>query len=199
MKNVMSADLSAKNEFIRKLIHISTVIIPLSYFYYLEKRQASILCIGIFLIFFFADLFRIFVTQMKQIYENILGKLLRLGETGKKLNGATLLFLGYALTTLIFEKEIAVISMMILALADSSAAIIGKSYGKKKIFNKTIEGTVAFFIVTFLVSIFFYDNIGAIILAAILISVFELFSGKLNDNISIPIFSGIIFTLVKNF
>ena len=127
----MPAGISLKNELIRKSIHISTVIIPIIYYYHLDREQMSFLCISLFILLLIGDILRIYITLLTQIYEKILGKLLRSEETGKRLNGATLLFLGFSISVLFFEKEIAIISMMILALSDSIAAIVGKSYGKK--------------------------------------------------------------------
>ena len=46
-----------------------------------------------------------------------------------------------------------------MSFSDSAAAIIGKKYGKTKIFNKTLEGSFAFLITSFIIVIFFIPDI----------------------------------------
>jgi len=188
-----------QNELIRKAIHLLTAVIPLFYLYYLEWEQMSVLCISLFVLFLLGDILRIYVTHLTQIYEKIFGKLLRPAEKGKKLNGATLLLLGYAIVTVLFDKQIAVIAMLILAVSDSMAAIIGIKFGRKKWFGKTMEGSLIFFIITFFIAGIFSANIGVNILGAALITSVELFSGKLNDNLTIPIVSALFFMLAQDY
>lgn len=195
----MPINAAIKNEVLRKIIHISTAIIPMLYFYYLNREQISILMIFLLLLILTGDILRIYVTKLGQIYENLFGKLLRPSESDKQLNGATMLLFGFTLAVLLFKKDIAIISMLILALSDSFAAIAGKSFGRIKLQGKTLEGSVTFFLITWVVAGLFNENTGINVLGAALITVFELYSDKLNDNISIPLFSGLFFTLAKNF
>ena len=134
-----------RNEVFRKAIHLLTAILPVIYFLYLDREQMSFLCISLFILFLLGDILRIYVTVLRQIYEKIFGKLLRADERENKLNGATFLFLGFSVAVILFEKEVAVISMLILALSDSLAALFGMQFGKKKGHGKTIHGSIAFF------------------------------------------------------
>jgi len=188
-----------QNELIRKSIHLLTAVLPLIYLFYLDREQMLLLCISLFVLFLLGDILRIYVTHLRQIYEKIFGKLLRTDEKGNKLNGATFLLLGFLVSVILFEKNIAVISMLILALSDSLAAIFGRQFGKNKWRGKTLQGSTAFFITTFLISGFFNDNTGINILGAALITIVELISGKLNDNVTIPVVSGLFFTLAKDY
>ena len=188
-----------RNEVFRKAIHLLTAILPVIYFLYLDREQMSFLCISLFILFLLGDILRIYVTVLRQIYEKIFGKLLRADERENKLNGATFLFLGFSVTVILFEKEVAVISMLILALSDSLAALFGMQFGKKKGHGKTIHGSIAFFITTFIISSIFNDNTGINIIGATLITFAELVSGKINDNVTIPLVSGLFFTLAKDY
>jgi len=188
-----------QSELIRKTIHLVTAVIPLMYLFYLDREQMSVFCISLFILFLLGDTLRIYVTHLTQIYEKIFGKLLRSAEKGKKLNGATLLLLGFSVATILFEKEIAILAMLILAVSDSLAAIIGMKFGRREWFGKTMEGSLAFFITTFFITGFFSDNIGIITSGAALITGVELFSGKLNDNLTIPVISGLFFTVASDY
>lgn len=188
-----------RSELIRKTIHLFTVVIPIIYLYYFNREQMSVICISLFILFLLGDILRIYITQLRQFYEKILGKLLRPDERGKKLNGATLLLLGFLLVTILFEKEIAIISMLILAVSDSLAALVGLSIGKIKWYGKTLEGSLTFFIVSFLIMSYFTDKTEINFFGAALLTIVELASGKLNDNLTIPIVSGLFFTFVKDY
>ena len=191
----MCKAISFKKELIRKSIHLTTSIIPIAYYTLFEREQILVLCISIFVLFLTGDILRIYVTQMKQFYENIFGRLLRDNETGKSLNGATLLFLGFVMSVLLFDKNIAIMSMLFLSISDSIAALIGKSIGKHKIFNKTMEGTIGFFLSAAIISTIFFHNVIAGLLIALSVAIIELIPTKINDNILIPLVSGVFFTI----
>ena len=119
----MQQDMNIKQELIRKSIHIATSVIPIFYLFILNREQIIILCISLFIFFLTADISRIVIPGLKQIYEKIFGPILRTVEKGKKLNGATLLFLGFMISVILFEKQIAIASMFLLSLSDSLAFI----------------------------------------------------------------------------
>ena len=69
--------------------------------------------------------------------------------------GAFWFYFGLGLTFLIFPIEIATTAGLILAVGDSLSTLVGVMYGRfKMIGNKTLEGSVVFFLVSFLVAIF---------------------------------------------
>lgn len=187
--------MALKYELLRKLIHISTLIIPLSYYYFLNKYQTQIMCGIIFGGFFLADILRINITQLTQIYEKFLGNLLRPEEKGASINGATLLLLGFFLAVLLFDQKTAVIVMLILSVSDSLAAIIGKRFGKIKIMDKTAEGSASFFIISFVIAMMFNDNVLINFMVALTTTLTELL--PINDNISIPLAGGITFMILQ--
>ena len=84
-----------------------------------------------------------------------------------------------------------------LSLADSAAAIIGLKFGKTYLFNKSLEGSAAFFIVAFLIVFylspaFFLINLITVLAATAV----ELFStARMNDNLFIPLVTAFILTL----
>lgn len=106
------------------------------------------------------------------------------------------------LTIITFPKPLALIAIYTLAIADPLSAIIGIRFGKTKIVShKSVEGSIAFFLSTFLVSLgIFTLTLGgfgpiALILAgliALLTSIFEMAPIKLDDNLTIPLFTATI-------
>ena len=106
--------------------------------------------------------------------------------------GAIMFMIGVFLALLIFEKEIAVAGILILAIGDSVAPLAGK-YGKIKSpldERKTIEGVIAGIIVAGLVVSFLIPPWQAF-LAATFGMIAEQFK-QVNDNISMPLVSGFV-------
>jgi uncharacterized protein (TIGR00297 family) len=113
-------------------------------------------------------------------------------------------------------REIIVVSMLIMSISDSAAAVIGSfiSVGNYNLSgnNKTVLGTVSFFVSTFIILImapvytqvfynltyhFFYNLIIALILA-LQLSLIEGLSSKGTDNLFVPIYSAVFLFLVIN-
>jgi dolichol kinase len=90
--------------------------------------------------------------------------------------------------------------MFVLILCDTAAAIIGKSFGKIHIKNKTVEGSTAFLISGIILVLFapkvtediyeYYMGFAVIFLTTLV----ELIPIKVDDNIIIPIFFGLVYT-----
>ena len=110
--------------------------------------------------------------------------------------GAFFLILGAALVIGIFPKNIALASLMILALGDSFAHLIGKAYGIKKFAHKTMIGTLAGISFGFLGALFFVTPVTALLGAgfAMFFEAFDLkvLNSKVDDNLFIPVVSSII-------
>ncbi|MBF0297394.1 MAG: hypothetical protein HQK51_01665 [Oligoflexia bacterium] len=106
------------------------------------------------------------------------------------------------LTIISFPKTVAVIAIYTLSISDPLSAIIGITYGKKKIVrNKSLEGSLAFFISTLIICLYVLINahsgyvmpiVKASILIAFIVALFELIPLRLDDNLTIPLFTSMI-------
>lgn len=106
------------------------------------------------------------------------------------------------LTIITFPKPIALVAIYTLAIADPLSAIIGIKYGKRRIVShKSLEGSAAFFISTLVISLVVLgaysggvNGIVALIslLIAFLSSGFEMLPLKIDDNLTIPLFTAFI-------
>jgi dolichol kinase len=169
--------------------------------YYFISRELALTILGILSLLALAiDLGRYRFTKFGELFYKIFGFLLRKHEKDKikkNLNGATYVLLSAFLGVLILPKLIFINAFAILIISDSSAALIGRRYGKTPFLKKSLQGTLAFFISAIIVIVFApkYDNlfgeylIG--ILAAIVGSIVENISNDLvDDNLSIPLIIG---------
>ena len=187
--------LSYKYEVYRKLIHISSSLIAILLWYF-GKKDLLIWIIAIAIIFPILDYYRKKITLLKHIYIRLYGNVTRPHEH-YSLSGASWVFIGAGITTLLFNEKIAVIAILVMSLSDSAAALIGIKYGKTKFFNKSLEGTLSFFIITYLIIHFFSTaSIALTILTVFSSTAIELIAKpKLNDNILVPICTGFMLSI----
>src|SRR4030043_1784744 len=113
---------------------------------------------------------------------------------------------GTLLALRLFDKDIALASMIILIFADPLSYLIGKYFGKTKSFldrRKNIEGNIAGFIVSSLLALFFVPPTLAIAgsLAAMLFEslIIEIQKIELDENLIIPLAAGTIMFLIRTF
>ena len=202
MKND-SEKISLSIELKRKAIHLSSSVIPVSY-YFIERNPLLIILTTAFAAMVIIDILRMRSEFVRKVYGKFLGDILRPHENKSEriyFTGGTYIILAFLLCILIFEKNIAILSMLIIVFCDSAAAIAGKVFGKHHIGNKTMEGSISFFLTG--VILFFVvikpDNIVLIIsgvISLMLITVFELLPVKIDDTLSVPLMFGILFSLL---
>ena len=115
--------------------------------------------------------------------------------------GAFYYILGCTLALYLFSFNIALASIMVLALGDSFSHIIGKQYGKKKFGVKTLAGTLSGILFGFFGALVFVNASMAFFGAAIsmLVEAIELRLKNIviDDNILIPIVSGVVMQMVS--
>ncbi|MFC1599612.1 phosphatase PAP2 family protein [Patescibacteria group bacterium] len=119
--------------------------------------------------------------------------------------GSFFMFLGAALATLIFELDIAMAAIMIMAVGDSVTNIVGRHFGKvKNPFNekKNIEGTF-WGIGTGTLAALLFVPFGAAFWAATISMIIESLdlgwrrrNIELDDNVIIPLVAGVIMTII---
>jgi dolichol kinase len=194
------ATIDYKSEFIRKLIHLCSLSIPTIYFF-ISKQLALELLVPTFLAFFVVDLARFYHEPTQAWFYRSFGWLLRRHESDsktKRLTGATNILLSAIVCVLIFPKIIAVNAFAILIISDITSALVGRRFGRRRFFQKSFEGALAFF-VSAVVVVFLAPKVeglaleyGIGIMAAGVGAVVEAASTKIDDNITVPLSVGFV-------
>ncbi len=196
-----------KSELYRKLVHLFSMIIPIIYYFFLPlRRNALLILLPITLGSIIIDIIRIQHPTTKKIFYRVFGLMLRNKEISK-LTGASYLLTSSVISIAIFPIKITFLALSFLAIGDTFAALIGIVFGKRKIvkYNKTIEGGLACFLSNFLFGLIIYyfvfrNEVSQLYLiviftGAVAATLAEFITIPINDNIRIPIFSGIIMSL----
>lgn len=199
MTQIDNGTIKYRDELYRKLIHLTSLSIPIVYYFISQETAALILAIlaGLALII---DLARYLHPEVGKIFYKIFGFLLRkheLDHKKKNLNGATYVLISALIAVLIFPKVIFITAFSILIVSDSLAALIGRKFGRRKFLSKSLEGTLTFFISACIV-ILFTPKVGGFIdeyiigfISAFVGAIIENISFSLiDDNLSIPLSVG---------
>jgi len=199
MTQIDRGNIQYRDELIRKLIHLCSLSFPIIY-YFISRHDAILILTGFTIFSLTIELWRYFSPKAGVVFNNLFGFLLREHEMDakkKNLSGATYVFLSALLSVIVFPKVIFLTAFTILIISDTSAALIGRRYGKHKFLAKSFEGTLAFFVSAVIV-IFVTPKILYVpaeyyfgILAAALGAIAENISyGWADDNLTIPLTVG---------
>lgn len=180
--------LDYRSEIIRKSIHLICSLLPISYIYYFSREQIIFISGFISLCFVIVEIARKYSTKVQKYFFFIFNSLLREDEKTSKVTGATFLFVSITIIFIFFDKSTAIPAALILTIADSFAAIIGKKLGRKRFLNKSVTGSMIFFILSSVILFLLLPELGALIfLIVALLTIVEALALPVSDNLTLPI------------
>ena len=180
-----------KPEATRKFVHVMAGLLSMSFSYVLQHHWTVLLLVGGFALL-------MFVTKRKGLLRSIHG----IDRTSEGvIHFPIAIYVLFILSSIFNVPHFYVMSLLVLSLSDTFAALVGKAYGAKRYtvqdeLKKSVEGTAAFFLTTFLIvhlGLLFLGITGRVesvlcaLLVAILVSAFESISIDGADNLFIPI------------
>ncbi len=188
-----------RQEIIRKSIHLTVnSFIPLAYLILNIPKYWMLILLGCAsIIFIMIDLGRSRTGWISKIFGKLFNGMLRTHELAGGLTGASFVLLGAIISIAIFPKEIAVMALLFAAVGDTVAALYGRKFGKIRIWNKTLEGSLVGLLACIIIASFF-PNIPIAIkfIGAFSAMLIELLPINIDDNLRIPLFSGAIMHLL---
>ncbi len=175
---------SLRREIYRKFVHFLGV--PLPFLAYFNKTAICTLLIAVIALYAISETLR-YIGFHFPFFSHVTKKARRYSEIGGFIIGPISLTVGILLCLILFEPRVYIPAILIVCISDSLSGLVGKRFGKIKfpVFQRTLEGTLAFFASAFLILYFFLPVQKAIITAA-LPALIELFSPYDLDNLFIP-------------
>ena len=143
------------------------------------------------------DIIRLKHLFIKIIFLDIFGPLLRKHEISA-LTGATYLMISSLACFLLFRDSVAIAAISYLIIGDSLAALVGKSVGRIKFFEKSFEGAGAGLVGCLAIGLLIIClpktdlTIMEMAAGAITAAMVEILPIPLDDNIRIPLASGAV-------
>lgn len=158
------------------------------------SREALLITVGAITgLFILFEAVRFAFPGIKRWITSHLGIVLKREEQVQP-TGTTLLLLASLVVFFLFEKDIAIMSLLFVAVGDPIASLIGEKYGKHTVFNKSLEGSLACLISCLAVGMIMTRLSPAMSLlvvayGALWATVVEILPIPVDDNFSMPLFS----------
>jgi dolichol kinase len=121
------------------------------------------------------------------------------------ITGTTALLIANIIVIAFFNKQVAIVSLVYMLFGDTASAIIGTKYGKVKMGDKTLEGSLAFFITVMVIALLFSQWSGIrihliiLIFGAIAATITEALPIEINDNLTVALAAAIIMQIFTMF
>ena len=185
----------------RKLWHMAAGLIGLAI--YQKSGLSTDVIATTLLIFsgcsFLVEYSRLRNEKLNQLLMALMKPVMRESEKNS-VSGMPFYALGISLSLFFFPERIAVLSVLFLVFADPIASLCGILYGRDKILpNKSLQGTIAAFSVCYIATLVYglihtspsMNLLVFSIIAGIIGAVSELCSQFVDDNLCIPVISGL--------
>lgn len=191
-------DWSFDREIVRKFLHLLSVFVLAFYLiisHYFNHELGLFFLLILLVIAIILEYLRVEVDRNIPII-GIFWNYIKRKRERNTLGSEVYFLLGSIIALSIFDIRIAIVAILMTIFGDATAAIIGYKFGKtpiKFIKGKAWEGAIAEFGINVLVGLLIIPSMWwIVIIMALVATTVEVASRKIDDNILIPIFSGLI-------
>ena len=192
--------ISFNGELVRKGTHLFALTIPGGYYFLdLSKSQMLTIMVSITLLMILIDISRIRQWAFwRNFAQQFWAPIIRKHEHDGDFTGATYILLSVCFTVALFAKPIAIAALAFIMVGDTFAALIGRRFGRHRFGNKSIEGSSACLVGTLLVAFITPQlAISVAVFGALVATVVEALPLKIDDNLSVPLISGLAMTILQ--
>ena len=179
----------------RKLYHVLGGLGLLSVYYVLGRERALVFYAVLFGLVLILDGARLMIPKLNRFMFTRFRSFIRPNEE-HKLTGTAPYVLGIGFSLYAYAQPVATAAICFLAFGDVAATAIGERFGKTKIGNKSLEGTLAFIVAAALSGWFLLSLLGVplhvwvMVLGVLVAAGVELLTLPINDNLLIPLAAG---------
>lgn len=182
----------------RKAIHLGFIILPLELLYEVlpwPRGRAEFRLLFLLLVMgaIAIDLLRIHEQRVRRFFRGFFGEMIREHERFSLL-GSTYLLIAALLAIEIFPRPVAAAALGFTVLGDAFAAIVGRAYGRHRLFNKSLEGGLGCLLACLAWAVFLVAQgrleWHVVLAGALVASLVELLPIPLDDNLGITLASG---------
>ena len=185
---------------IRGLFHMGGVLLIAASAFFIP-RVALLVTLGtVAFLSLVAETLRFRIPRLNRWFLFLFRPLLRGGERSR-FTGAFYIFIASFVSFLVFERDIAVLALSFLAVGDATAALVGRYFGRTNVLGKTLEGDISCFATCLITGFLFYQaglgiTLPVLVAGAAVATLMESVPLPVNDNLTIPLVSGLSMTLV---
>jgi len=122
-------------------------------------------------------------------------------EQTRRPTGTTYALVASLALFLLFEKHVAITALFFLSIGDVLAGFVGESYGRHKIFKKSLEGSLACLVSCLVVALVMSGLLPVLrlpvaIAGAVIATIVELLPIPVDDNLTVPLISAGVMALL---
>lgn len=182
----------------RKAIHVGFLILPLDLLHEVlpwprGRHQFELLFIVLTASAIGLDLLRLHENRVRRFFRDFFGELIREHERFSLL-GSTYLLLAALLAIEIFPQPVAAAALGFTVLGDAMGALVGRGWGRHRVFNKSIEGAAGCFVacVAWASYVAYVSplTLPVMVAGALVATLVEVLPIPLDDNLGITLASG---------
>jgi dolichol kinase len=175
----------------RRLFHAAVGVLTVLVLHYLIPANDVALvlmgaALGVVLLFEWARLTK---PRLNLLFFRFLLPLVSPGED-RKLVSSVWYLVGMLLVVGAFPRGIALPSILVLALADPAASYVGRRWGRTRLGTGTVTGSLTLAVTSLIVLVPFV-GVGPALATSVVASAVEALPWGLNDNLTIPVSSGL--------
>mgnify|MGYP000014566915 CR=1 FL=1 len=182
---------------LRKVIHIGGFSVPLICISIFNRYTVALLILLITMLYIISEM-RKMTGRSTALISYITYKAAGKPEYQGFVMAPIFYALGIVASLIIFSEPVGYVAITTLTLGDGAASFFGQRFGRRRIpFNKdkSFEGTVCGFLFAFCGSLLFIDPLRALITSAIGMLA-EVSPSPVNDNLTVPLLSGLTLTVL---
>jgi dolichol kinase len=165
-----------------------------------HQKEVVIAAAITLLIFSAMEVMRLYFHSINGIFLKLTAPLLK-GEEVEGPTGATYVIAGSLIVFVLFDTQVAALSLLFLALGDPAAGLVGENMGRTRIGRKSLEGSLAFLLVSaaaafMVVALGGFEPLWIALVGAGVAMLVELVSSPLDDNLTVPFACGAVISLL---
>ncbi len=195
--------ISFGQELWRKGTHMFALVIPGGYYLLgLDKTERLSVMIPITAAVILGDISRLRQWGIwRNGLEKLFGRMVRPHEQKGDFTGAVYILTTVCFTVAMFAKPVAVAAIAFIIVGDTFAALVGRKFGRHRFFNgKSLEGSAACLVGTLIVAFLAPElALPVAVIGAVTAAVVEALPLGIDDNVTVPILSGLVMTLAARF
>lgn len=173
----------------RKLIHISSAIYILIYYFierFFSQKTALLTLSFILIVLSFLEFLKMRYNRKIPFFHHFYRE-----NEANSLSGSIYLIIGVIIAFGVFEFNIAVTAVLMMVFGDCASALIGRQGNHRiKCLNISLEGILAEFLVDIAVGFIFLSNLPIILIMALTATLVEVALKPVDDNLGIPVAAG---------
>mgnify|MGYP001164764771 FL=1 len=182
----------------RKAIHLSFIVLPLELLLEVlpwprTHKEFRLLFLALTAGAIAVDVLRIHERRVRTFFKQFFGEMIREHEQ-MSLLGSSYLLLAALIAIEVFPQPLAAAALGFTVLGDAMGALVGKAWGRHKVFNKSLEGALGCFIACgawgAVVVAVAHVPWSVVLMGAAVATVVEVLPIPLDDNLGITLSAG---------